>query len=93
MMLKSHHSKIVFLMFIFLLASEQLTAAPILSVNHGEVEAEKKLVRVGRGDENSDSLSDLMGLERCENGDKECFERRVLAEVHLDYIYTQNHKP
>ncbi|CAI9105551.1 OLC1v1004491C1 [Oldenlandia corymbosa var. corymbosa] len=59
MMLKSHHSKIVFLMFIFLLASEQLTAAPILSVNHGEVEAEKKLVRVGRGDENSDSLSVL----------------------------------
>lgn len=30
--------------------------------------------------------------ERCEADDEECFMRRTLA-AHLDYIYTQKHKP
>ncbi|PWA99028.1 hypothetical protein CTI12_AA012950 [Artemisia annua] len=39
------------------------------------------------------SFDEMMGLEACESGDEECLKRRVLAEVHLDYIYTQQHKP
>jgi len=35
----------------------------------------------------------LMGLEVCRGGDEECFKRRIIAEAHLDYIYTQHHKP
>lgn len=38
-------------------------------------------------------LQEMMGLEACESGDEECLKRRVLAEVHLDYIYTQQLKP
>ncbi|KAI3860270.1 hypothetical protein MKX03_030951 [Papaver bracteatum] len=39
----------------------------------------------------------LMGMEDChESGDEkeeECLKRRMMAEAHLDYIYTQHHKP
>ncbi|XP_065856165.1 putative phytosulfokines 6 [Euphorbia lathyris] len=37
-------------------------------------------------------FSQLMGLEGCEGGDEECLKRRMVAEAHLDYIYTQSHK-
>ncbi|OVA04647.1 Phytosulfokine [Macleaya cordata] len=38
---------------------------------------------------------ELMGVEDCQStGDEEeCFKRRMISEVHLDYIYTQHHKP
>ncbi|KAI3886886.1 hypothetical protein MKX03_037196 [Papaver bracteatum] len=44
-----------------------------------------------------DSIN-LMGAEEdeeeCGNGDEECLKRRMIAEAHLDYIYTQrHHKP
>ncbi|XP_076922064.1 putative phytosulfokines 6 [Bidens hawaiensis] len=41
-------------------------------------------------------FNEVMGLEECENNgdeDEECLKRRVLADAHLDYIYTQHHKP
>ncbi|KAH7671448.1 Phytosulfokine protein [Dioscorea alata] len=39
-------------------------------------------------------LSNLMELEKCETtGDEECMKRRMMDEAHLDYIYTQHHKP
>ncbi|XP_015078621.2 putative phytosulfokines 6 [Solanum pennellii] len=41
--------------------------------------------------ETNDSLNKLMGLEECVEEDGECMKRRVVAEAHLDYIYTQNH--
>lgn len=34
----------------------------------------------------------LMGSEECDKEDEECSRRRMIAEAHLDYIYTQ-HKP
>ncbi|CAK9153855.1 unnamed protein product, partial [Ilex paraguariensis] len=43
--------------------------------------------------EGNNYLNTLMGIEDCESGDEECLKRRVLAEAHLDYIYTQHHKP
>ncbi|ONK77622.1 uncharacterized protein A4U43_C02F8730 [Asparagus officinalis] len=42
--------------------------------------------------EGYDSL-DLMGPEHCDDGDEECLRRRMTSEAHLDYIYTQHHKP
>lgn len=33
-----------------------------------------------------------MGIEECEEKDEVCLKRRMIAEAHLDYIYTQ-HKP
>ncbi|KAB5541715.1 hypothetical protein DKX38_014689 [Salix brachista] len=38
-------------------------------------------------------LMNLMGLEICDGGDEECSRRRIIAEAHMDYIYTQHHKP
>ncbi|KAK9921168.1 hypothetical protein M0R45_029690 [Rubus argutus] len=35
----------------------------------------------------------LMGSEECDEKDEECLKRRMVAEAHLDYIYTQHHKP
>ncbi|KAI4300421.1 hypothetical protein L6164_033804 [Bauhinia variegata] len=37
----------------------------------------------------------LMGLEleECQEKDEECNRRRMISEAHLDYIYTQHHKP
>ncbi|KAI8524249.1 hypothetical protein RHMOL_Rhmol13G0135500 [Rhododendron molle] len=35
----------------------------------------------------------LMGMEDCHGGDEECVKRRMAAEAHLDYIYTQHLKP
>ena len=35
-----------------------------------------------------------MGSDECDaDKDEECYRRRMTAEAHLDYIYTQNHKP
>ncbi|PSS03153.1 Phytosulfokine-beta like [Actinidia chinensis var. chinensis] len=42
----------------------------------------------------TDSSNTLMGLvEDCQSGGEECLDRRMVAEAHLDYIYTQHHKP
>ncbi|KAF7154511.1 hypothetical protein RHSIM_Rhsim01G0208400 [Rhododendron simsii] len=45
--------------------------------------------------EEIDSLDQLMGLEDCNSGDddEECAKRRMVAEAHLDYIYTQHRNP
>lgn len=39
------------------------------------------------------SCIQLMGLEECDEKDVACQNRRMLADAHLDYIYTQQHKP
>ncbi|KAK2643549.1 hypothetical protein Ddye_025312 [Dipteronia dyeriana] len=43
--------------------------------------------------EDIESINELMGMEVCDNEDEECFKRRIISEAHLDYIYTQHHKP
>ncbi|XP_057779367.1 putative phytosulfokines 6 [Salvia miltiorrhiza] len=40
-----------------------------------------------------DSFSSLMGLEECSDKDERCEKRRMVAEAHLDYIYTQHQHP
>ncbi|KAK4392096.1 hypothetical protein Sango_1987400 [Sesamum angolense] len=39
------------------------------------------------------SFEKLMGLEECGDKDEGCWKRRMVAEAHLDYIYTQHHQP
>ncbi|KAG1330999.1 putative phytosulfokine 6 [Cocos nucifera] len=36
---------------------------------------------------------ELMGLHECKEEDEECLNRRMISEAHMDYIYTQRHKP
>ncbi|KAH0723392.1 hypothetical protein KY285_005948 [Solanum tuberosum] len=37
-----------------------------------------------------EDFTNLMGMEECEDRDEVCLNRRMVAEAHLDYIYTQN---
>ncbi|CAA2989467.1 phytosulfokines 6 [Olea europaea subsp. europaea] len=43
--------------------------------------------------EEDEVIPSLMGLEECDEKDVACQNRRMLADAHLDYIYTQQHKP
>ncbi|KAK8475133.1 hypothetical protein V6N13_094628 [Hibiscus sabdariffa] len=46
--------------------------------------------------EDTEVMNQLFGVEleeSCETGDDECLKRRMISEAHLDYIYTQHHKP
>ncbi|CAJ1955799.1 unnamed protein product [Sphenostylis stenocarpa] len=43
--------------------------------------------------EGGESLKQLLGVEDSKGGDEECLQRRMTLEAHLDYIYTQHHKP
>ncbi|KAK9123970.1 hypothetical protein Sjap_013572 [Stephania japonica] len=68
------------LLLIFLLSSCSISLARFLVPKPGEwtvqIEQEKSL--------------DLMGMEKCGVQDEECLKRRMMAEAHLDYIYTEN---
>ncbi|CAA2953434.1 phytosulfokines 6 [Olea europaea subsp. europaea] len=82
--------KFQFLALIFLLATSH-SSAQILAVEQGE--ADSQLNNVVR----SSTSHKLMGLEEYgnedEDEDEECLKRRITAEAHLDYIYTQHRKP
>ncbi|GMI88995.1 PHYTOSULFOKINE 3 PRECURSOR [Hibiscus trionum] len=43
--------------------------------------------------EDIELMNKLMGMEACDAGDDGCLKRRIISEAHLDYIYTQHHKP
>ncbi|XP_019176187.1 PREDICTED: putative phytosulfokines 6 [Ipomoea nil] len=84
------------LLFVFLITSSQFSAGRSLANKQGK-EEEVKLENGTNSElmkpETTDSLEKLMGLEKCETTDEECMKRRVVAEAHLDYIYTQQHNP
>ncbi|PIA43351.1 hypothetical protein AQUCO_01900020v1 [Aquilegia coerulea] len=93
----SHHGLLVCILLLVLLSSSLTTSATArflipkqdVDVN---VDGVVQISPVVKEMEAEDSL-DLMGLEHCGNGDEECLQRRMIAEAHLDYIYTQHHKP
>ncbi|KAF4379703.1 hypothetical protein F8388_023720 [Cannabis sativa] len=80
--------------FLFIISSSpKLTSATFLATKHDGIQEEQKL-NIEELGMRSESLDELMGLEDCLNEeDEECLKRRIIAEAHLDYIYTQNHKP
>nr|GMD27288.1 putative phytosulfokines 6 [Ipomoea batatas] len=84
------------LILVFLITSSQISAGRFLPNKQGKEEEVKlengtntQLIKP----ETTDSLEKLMGLEKCESRDEECMKRRVVAEAHLDYIYTQHQNP
>ncbi|KAF5931077.1 hypothetical protein HYC85_031950 [Camellia sinensis] len=95
------HSIYVMFFIIFLVTTSQ-TVARFLATKQGEKETKLNEITTGgslvEGEENDslnlgNSLQQLMGVEECQNGDEDCLKRRMVAEAHLDYIYTQHHKP
>ncbi|XP_042475491.1 putative phytosulfokines 6 [Macadamia integrifolia] len=99
-MKQSFHSHLLLFLFLVLLISHSTpTAARLLTEEKSKIVAE--MVKVdelvqngGLGKEEVDaSWANLMGMEDCGDGDEDCLKRRMVAEAHLDYIYTQHHKP
>ncbi|XVF46855.1 hypothetical protein PTKIN_Ptkin03bG0061500 [Pterospermum kingtungense] len=77
------------LFFLILISSSHLSAAFIANKQgKGEVEL-SQMTDI----EDIEPMNQLMGIETCDTGDDECLKRRIIAEAHLDYIYTQHHRP
>ncbi|KAI4334286.1 hypothetical protein L6164_018996 [Bauhinia variegata] len=83
------------LLFLFFLLSSSTFSARLLTTEQGQNVRLEKVTgeEFGFEMEGSESMNELMGIEDCNDGDKECLKRRMTIEAHLDYIYTQNHKP
>ncbi|KAL9391152.1 hypothetical protein Peur_015072 [Populus x canadensis] len=90
------HYKALLLFILVLVHSSKLSARFLLSKQGKEDLNLKEITSKGTFTQTEDSeliTNQLMGLEVCRGGDEECFKRRIIAEAHLDYIYTQHHKP
>ncbi|XP_022743246.1 putative phytosulfokines 6 [Durio zibethinus] len=85
---------ITFLLFAFLLCSYS-TPARLLPQKQGEKQFKANgMIQAGLFTDAKEDFSNLMGSsEECYEKDEECLKRRMIAEAHLDYIYTQHHKP
>ncbi|XP_061958357.1 putative phytosulfokines 6 [Populus nigra] len=83
--------KALLLILLVLVYSSKLSARFLLS-KQGQEEVNVDGI-TSEGTEDSELMNQLTGLELCDGGDDECLTRRIIAEAHLDYIYTQNHKP
>ncbi|PON46016.1 Phytosulfokine [Parasponia andersonii] len=96
------YSTALLLLFLLLISSSKLSAI-FLTTKQGGLERERTPKEIINGGslqelEGSESVDELMGLEDCGNGEhddaeEQCLKRRIIAEAHLDYIYTQHHKP
>ncbi|TKY53051.1 putative phytosulfokines 6 [Spatholobus suberectus] len=88
----------IVLLFFVLLLSSFLVSARLLEPPKGPRQDEKE-VEVNDDAiphsfaELKDDMEELMGSEECYMKDEECISRRMMVEAHLDYIYTQHHKP
>ncbi|KAG9459123.1 hypothetical protein H6P81_003631 [Aristolochia fimbriata] len=64
---------------------------PLKDINQQENVKVSGFSQMGHSGEGEDDAWTL--LEACGNEDEECLKRRMISEAHLDYIYTQHHKP
>ncbi|KAI3461327.1 hypothetical protein Pfo_017990 [Paulownia fortunei] len=94
-MKQNFHSVALLFLLAFLISTSNSSARK-LAAKEGEVEgkissisSKESAVKIG----SIDSFDKLMGMEECQNEDEDCLKRRVIEEAHLDYIYTQHHKP
>ncbi|KAK2981499.1 hypothetical protein RJ640_030961 [Escallonia rubra] len=89
--MKKKASTLVFIFLLaFLILSQSTTAARLLPSDQTDqgVKVNGSPIKT-----KEDSVFNLMDLEECDDKDEDCLSRRVVAEAHLDYIYTQHHKP
>ncbi|CAJ2672650.1 unnamed protein product [Trifolium pratense] len=88
----------ILLLFSLLILSSFFASARLLVPQKGSKHCEKELKIIGNtiaqsSAEMKEDMEELMGLEECYGNEEECSRRRMIAEAHLDYIYTQHHKP
>ncbi|KAL0410057.1 UNVERIFIED_CONTAM: hypothetical protein Slati_3595400 [Sesamum latifolium] len=81
------HAAAIICVFLLLIINAY-TSARLLPSRQGDYDSP------GMSLQQEDDLPTLMGLEEsCGDGDDGCEKRRMVAEAHLDYIYTQHHHP
>ncbi|XVF19778.1 hypothetical protein REPUB_Repub11eG0140200 [Reevesia pubescens] len=88
-MKQSFLSGVLLLLFIILISSSHLSARFIAN-KQGKEKVELSQIK---DIDDIELMNQLMGIEACETEDNECLKRRIISEAHLDYIYTQHHKP
>ncbi|XP_068312073.1 putative phytosulfokines 6 [Pyrus communis] len=86
---------VLVLCIFFILFSSTLSTRLLANKEGQEKELLNEMAHGGSlvGLEGSELMDQLMGVEDCVDGDEDCSKRRIMAEAHLDYIYTQKHKP
>ncbi|KAG8387536.1 hypothetical protein BUALT_Bualt02G0031300 [Buddleja alternifolia] len=85
---------VALLFFLGFLITTSHSSGRKLAAKEGEADAKLSTMEPAVKMESVDSFDKVMGVEECENEeDEECLKRRVILEAHLDYIYTQHHKP
>ncbi|KAL3825802.1 hypothetical protein ACJIZ3_021831 [Penstemon smallii] len=82
-MKKIPDASIIFFFLLLIIISQ--TSARLLPSNPGDISQINP--------KQEDDFSMLMGLEECGDKYETCQKRRMVAEAHLDYIYTQQQKP
>ncbi|KAK2454847.1 putative phytosulfokine [Trifolium repens] len=89
----------ILLLFSLLILSSFFASAHLLIPQKGSKQGENELKIIGNtvaqsSTEMKEDTEELMGSEECyDEKDEEWSRRRMIAEAHLDYIYTQDHKP
>ncbi|KAL8526281.1 hypothetical protein ACS0TY_015484 [Phlomoides rotata] len=77
----------IFSVFLLLLISH---ASSRLISSHQDDSQDAKTYEISQQEAD---FQTLIGSERCGDKDEECEKRRIVAEAHLDYIYTQPRPP
>ncbi|CAA2995021.1 phytosulfokines 6 [Olea europaea subsp. europaea] len=95
--MKQNFLPVLLLLLIVSLFSNSYSTARKLAITNKQGEAGVNLNKISNRDfylqkETVNSFDKVTEAEECPNKDEECL-RRVLLEAHLDYIYTQHHKP
>ncbi|OIV90361.1 hypothetical protein TanjilG_19770 [Lupinus angustifolius] len=92
--------KIVLLFFVLLILSSFLASARDLLVpSQGTKQGEKvqkvsdNILGHAYAADLRDDMDELTDSKKCNENDEECLTRRMIAEAHLDYIYTEHHNP
>ncbi|XP_039014202.1 putative phytosulfokines 6 [Hibiscus syriacus] len=88
-MKQSFLSSLLLLFLVFLYSSSHLSSR-LIADKPGKEEVELTQITYM---EDTEVMNQLFGVEACDTGDDECLRRRMISEAHLDYIYTQHHKP
>ncbi|KAK4749297.1 hypothetical protein SAY87_026746 [Trapa incisa] len=89
---------ILLLLLLLLFLISQSSGRLLKTVNSGgDAMKENKIIALEpSSSDQTVNLSSLMGgseVEDCEGEEAEdCMTRRMMAEAHLDYIYTQHHR-
>uniref|UniRef100_A0A7N1A0B8 Phytosulfokine n=1 Tax=Kalanchoe fedtschenkoi TaxID=63787 RepID=A0A7N1A0B8_KALFE len=71
-------------------ASGRRVAAERMHQQPSPATGEEHIIEGSQGDV---VMDELLGAENCHSEDVECVQRRLISEAHLDYIYTQRHRP